>query len=159
MLKLITVFLFYSLTIGLTTFLILYAKQILSSKALRNKPMILPLSLWSTRVFVWFSYLQANTEDELPEYLLGTCRLNHLDATKSIPVKVWLTLNLMVYLLGLRKNIISSYHCIYCFAAKNVAFFYSVKMSIYLPNASYIWCGRYQVIEKKNELFCTDNTG
>ncbi|WRX32788.1 START domain - like 10 [Theobroma cacao] len=32
--------------------------------------------------------IQANTEEELPEYLLGTCRLNHLDATKSIPVKV-----------------------------------------------------------------------
>ncbi|KAK8361542.1 hypothetical protein V6Z11_A03G047400 [Gossypium hirsutum] len=32
--------------------------------------------------------IQANTEDELPEYLLGTCRLNHLDAAKSIPVKV-----------------------------------------------------------------------
>ncbi|KAG8496237.1 hypothetical protein CXB51_009469 [Gossypium anomalum] len=30
----------------------------------------------------------ANTEDELPEYLLGTCRLNHLDAAKSIPIKV-----------------------------------------------------------------------
>ncbi|PPR92158.1 hypothetical protein GOBAR_AA28516 [Gossypium barbadense] len=29
--------------------------------------------------------IQANTEDELPEYLLGTCRLNHLDAAKSIP--------------------------------------------------------------------------
>ncbi|KAA3456639.1 protein ENHANCED DISEASE RESISTANCE 2-like isoform X1 [Gossypium australe] len=32
--------------------------------------------------------IQANTEDELPEYLLGTCRLNHLDAAKSVPVKV-----------------------------------------------------------------------
>lgn len=29
--------------------------------------------------------IQANTEDELPEFLLGTCRLNHLDASKSIP--------------------------------------------------------------------------
>ncbi|KAK4760588.1 hypothetical protein SAY87_005481 [Trapa incisa] len=28
--------------------------------------------------------VQANTEEELPEYLLGTCRLNHLDASKSI---------------------------------------------------------------------------
>lgn len=30
--------------------------------------------------------VQANTEEELPEYLLGTCRLNHLDASKSVPV-------------------------------------------------------------------------
>lgn len=28
--------------------------------------------------------VQANTEDELPEYLLGTCRLNHLDAARSV---------------------------------------------------------------------------
>ncbi|XP_039017410.1 protein ENHANCED DISEASE RESISTANCE 2-like isoform X2 [Hibiscus syriacus] len=32
--------------------------------------------------------IQANTEEELPEYLLGTCRLNHLDATRSVTVKV-----------------------------------------------------------------------
>ncbi|XP_010557338.1 PREDICTED: protein ENHANCED DISEASE RESISTANCE 2-like isoform X2 [Tarenaya hassleriana] len=30
--------------------------------------------------------VQANTEEELPEYLLGTCRLNHLDASKSVSV-------------------------------------------------------------------------
>ncbi|KZV41394.1 hypothetical protein F511_10360 [Dorcoceras hygrometricum] len=29
--------------------------------------------------------IQGNTEDELPEFLLGTCRLNHLDSTKSVP--------------------------------------------------------------------------
>lgn len=29
--------------------------------------------------------IQGNTEDELPEFLLGTCRLNHLDASKSVP--------------------------------------------------------------------------
>lgn len=29
---------------------------------------------------------QANTPDELPEHLLGTCRLNHLDASKSVLV-------------------------------------------------------------------------
>lgn len=31
--------------------------------------------------------VQANTTEELPEYLLGTCRLNHLDASKSVLVK------------------------------------------------------------------------
>ncbi|PIA29112.1 hypothetical protein AQUCO_06200006v1 [Aquilegia coerulea] len=31
--------------------------------------------------------IQANTEEELPEVLLGTCRLNHLDASKSVLVK------------------------------------------------------------------------
>ncbi|XP_071934900.1 protein ENHANCED DISEASE RESISTANCE 2 isoform X1 [Coffea arabica] len=28
--------------------------------------------------------IQADTEEELPEFLLGTCRLNHLDASKSV---------------------------------------------------------------------------
>ncbi|XP_073267325.1 protein ENHANCED DISEASE RESISTANCE 2 isoform X2 [Populus alba] len=31
--------------------------------------------------------IQANTEEELPEYLLGTCRLNHLDASKAVLLK------------------------------------------------------------------------
>ncbi|KAJ8751476.1 hypothetical protein K2173_016693 [Erythroxylum novogranatense] len=31
--------------------------------------------------------IQANTEEELPEYLIGTCRLNHLDASKAVPLK------------------------------------------------------------------------
>ncbi|KAL2471049.1 Pleckstrin-like proteiny (PH) and lipid-binding START domains-containing protein [Abeliophyllum distichum] len=31
--------------------------------------------------------VQANTPEELPEYLVGTCRLNHLDASKSVLVK------------------------------------------------------------------------
>uniref|UniRef100_A0A251T1N1 Putative pleckstrin (PH) and lipid-binding START domains-containing protein n=1 Tax=Helianthus annuus TaxID=4232 RepID=A0A251T1N1_HELAN len=30
--------------------------------------------------------IQANTQDELPESLLGTCRLNHMDTAKSVPV-------------------------------------------------------------------------
>ncbi|KAL3701866.1 hypothetical protein R1sor_019888 [Riccia sorocarpa] len=29
--------------------------------------------------------IQANTEDELPEHLLGTCRLNYLDINKAVP--------------------------------------------------------------------------
>ncbi|XP_038992733.1 protein ENHANCED DISEASE RESISTANCE 2-like [Hibiscus syriacus] len=32
--------------------------------------------------------IQANTKEELPEYLLGSCRLNHLDVAKSVPIKV-----------------------------------------------------------------------
>ncbi|KAK1586657.1 hypothetical protein Q3G72_004692 [Acer saccharum] len=31
--------------------------------------------------------VQANTDGELPESLLGTCRLNHLDAAKAVLVK------------------------------------------------------------------------
>ncbi|CAI9770817.1 unnamed protein product [Fraxinus pennsylvanica] len=31
--------------------------------------------------------VQANTPEELPEYLVGTCRLNHLDAAKAVLVK------------------------------------------------------------------------
>ncbi|KAJ4980092.1 hypothetical protein NE237_010872 [Protea cynaroides] len=31
--------------------------------------------------------IQANTQEELPEFLLGTCRLNHLDASKAVLVK------------------------------------------------------------------------
>ncbi|KAL8029782.1 hypothetical protein ABFX02_14G245900 [Erythranthe guttata] len=31
--------------------------------------------------------VQANTPEELPEYLVGTCRLNHLDVSKSVLVK------------------------------------------------------------------------
>ncbi|KAL0390534.1 UNVERIFIED_CONTAM: protein ENHANCED DISEASE RESISTANCE 2 [Sesamum calycinum] len=31
--------------------------------------------------------VQANTPEELPEYLIGTCRLNHLDVSKSVLVK------------------------------------------------------------------------
>ncbi|XP_043702171.1 protein ENHANCED DISEASE RESISTANCE 2-like isoform X2 [Telopea speciosissima] len=32
------------------------------------------------------NYLEANTPEELPEFLLGTCRLNHLDASKAVTV-------------------------------------------------------------------------
>ncbi|XP_059300445.1 protein ENHANCED DISEASE RESISTANCE 2-like isoform X2 [Lycium ferocissimum] len=31
--------------------------------------------------------VQANTPEELPEYVLGTCRLNHLDVAKAVQVK------------------------------------------------------------------------
>ncbi|KAL0402269.1 UNVERIFIED_CONTAM: protein ENHANCED DISEASE RESISTANCE 2 [Sesamum latifolium] len=30
------------------------------------------------------NYLEGNTPEELPEFLLGTCRLNHLDAAKAV---------------------------------------------------------------------------
>ncbi|KAJ6806737.1 protein ENHANCED DISEASE RESISTANCE 2 [Iris pallida] len=30
--------------------------------------------------------IQANTEEELPEFLLGTCRLNHLDASRAVSI-------------------------------------------------------------------------
>ncbi|WOL04269.1 protein ENHANCED DISEASE RESISTANCE 2 isoform X1 [Canna indica] len=33
--------------------------------------------------------IQGNTREELPEFLLGTCRLNHLDASKSVPINPW----------------------------------------------------------------------
>ncbi|CAL9075498.1 unnamed protein product [Musa acuminata var. zebrina] len=33
--------------------------------------------------------IQGNTEEELPEFLLGTCRLNHLDASKAVPINPW----------------------------------------------------------------------
>ncbi|RDX88802.1 Protein ENHANCED DISEASE RESISTANCE 2-like protein, partial [Mucuna pruriens] len=31
--------------------------------------------------------IQGNTEKELPEVLIGTCKLNHLDSTKAFVVK------------------------------------------------------------------------
>ncbi|KAG0457251.1 hypothetical protein HPP92_022103 [Vanilla planifolia] len=33
--------------------------------------------------------IQGNTEEELPEFLLGTCRLNHLDASKAVSITPW----------------------------------------------------------------------
>ncbi|CAK9136107.1 unnamed protein product [Ilex paraguariensis] len=35
--------------------------------------------------------IQGNTEEELPEFLLGTCRLNHLDAMKSVSIDSMIT--------------------------------------------------------------------
>lgn len=32
---------------------------------------------------------QSNTQEELPESLLGTCRLNHLDISKAVSVNEW----------------------------------------------------------------------
>ncbi|XP_073012007.1 protein ENHANCED DISEASE RESISTANCE 2-like isoform X1 [Typha latifolia] len=34
--------------------------------------------------------IQGNIEEELPEFLLGTCRLNHLDASKAVPIRQFL---------------------------------------------------------------------
>ncbi|KAI4384405.1 hypothetical protein MLD38_002569 [Melastoma candidum] len=31
--------------------------------------------------------IQGNTPEELPEFVLGTCRLNHMDAAKTVPVR------------------------------------------------------------------------
>lgn len=47
-----------------------------------------------TYTFDWewfrsFVFWQGNTQEELPEILLGTCRLNHLDVAKSLLVKPW----------------------------------------------------------------------
>ncbi|XP_010906506.1 protein ENHANCED DISEASE RESISTANCE 2 isoform X2 [Elaeis guineensis] len=33
--------------------------------------------------------IQGNTEEELPEFLLGTCRLNHLDASRAVSISQW----------------------------------------------------------------------
>ncbi|RWW55395.1 hypothetical protein BHE74_00037973 [Ensete ventricosum] len=33
--------------------------------------------------------IQGDTQEELPEFLLGTCRLNHLDASKAVPSSPW----------------------------------------------------------------------
>ncbi|OAY64265.1 Protein ENHANCED DISEASE RESISTANCE 2-like [Ananas comosus] len=33
--------------------------------------------------------IQGNTQEELPEILLGTCRMNHLDVSKSVPINTW----------------------------------------------------------------------
>ncbi|KAK6936057.1 Protein ENHANCED DISEASE RESISTANCE 2, C-terminal [Dillenia turbinata] len=36
--------------------------------------------------FCGSNYIEANTHEELPEYLIGTCRLNHLDASRAVLV-------------------------------------------------------------------------
>lgn len=33
---------------------------------------------------MFFIFLQANTQEELPEFLLGTCRLNHMNIAKTV---------------------------------------------------------------------------
>ncbi|XP_072960754.1 protein ENHANCED DISEASE RESISTANCE 2-like isoform X2 [Typha angustifolia] len=33
--------------------------------------------------------IQGNTQEELPEFLLGTCRLNHLDASRAVSINTW----------------------------------------------------------------------
>lgn len=40
-----------------------------------------------TNLVIEMAFLvQGNTEEELPEFLLGTCRLNHLDASKAVSI-------------------------------------------------------------------------
>ena len=36
-----------------------------------------------------FPVRQGNTEEELPERLLGTCRINHLDVSRAVLVRPW----------------------------------------------------------------------
>lgn len=40
-------------------------------------------------VLTWKYIFQADTQEELPERLLGTCRLNHLDISKTVVVTPW----------------------------------------------------------------------
>lgn len=47
----------------------------------------LVLGYLSTLVIELAFLIQANTEEELPEYLLGTCRLVNLDIAKAIPAR------------------------------------------------------------------------
>ncbi|XP_050385773.1 protein ENHANCED DISEASE RESISTANCE 2-like [Argentina anserina] len=47
----------------------------------------LVLGYLNNLVFEMAFLIQANTEEELPEVLLGTCRINHLDSSKSVQVK------------------------------------------------------------------------
>ncbi|ONK63938.1 uncharacterized protein A4U43_C07F20460 [Asparagus officinalis] len=43
-----------------------------------------------TNLVIEMAFLvQGNTEEELPEFLLGTCRLNHLDAAKAVSIPPW----------------------------------------------------------------------
>lgn len=45
------------------------------------------ITLYYVKVEMKKKILQGNTPDELPECLLGTCRINHLDASKSVQVE------------------------------------------------------------------------
>ncbi|PKA59253.1 hypothetical protein AXF42_Ash001346 [Apostasia shenzhenica] len=48
----------------------------------------LVLSYLNNLVIEMAFVIQGNTQEELPEFLLGTCRLNYLDASKAIPVEL-----------------------------------------------------------------------
>lgn len=49
----------------------------------------------TSQVYVWHywfashtrQHVQGNTQDELPEVLIGTCRVNHMDASEAFVVK------------------------------------------------------------------------
>lgn len=51
-----------------------------------NKFSRLILSELKPKLYLILFSFQANTAEELPEFLLGTCRLNHLDTSKSVAI-------------------------------------------------------------------------
>lgn len=51
-----------------------------------NKLSRLILSELKPKLYLILFSFQANTAEELPEFLLGTCRLNHLDTSKSVAI-------------------------------------------------------------------------
>lgn len=71
-----------SLVLGYLNKLVIEMAFLVQVKPVSSSDVITLLYLVKNINFI----VQANTEEELPEYLLGTCRLNHLDASKSVPV-------------------------------------------------------------------------
>ncbi|CAN1171883.1 Protein-tyrosine sulfotransferase [Linum perenne] len=59
----------------------------LGSSIVARAVVSLVLGYLSNLVIEMAFLVQADTDEELPEYLLGTCRLNHLDASKAVSLK------------------------------------------------------------------------